>query len=116
MKVARHDHSPRLEVGFELRCQISHYIRKEIAENNVGLRQIFCPKVAPFYLYALQAEAQEFGLQRGQEIQLVSQRSSTISFSHLAKNAPVSATNVDEELVGLHGYRVHKGGDSYPGG
>jgi hypothetical protein len=78
MKVARHNHSPRLEIGFELRCQIPHYIRKEIAENNVGLRQILCPKVPPFYLYVLQTKAQE--------------------------------------LAWLHGYRVHKGGDSYPGG
>ena len=116
MKVARDNYSSRLEIGFELCCQIPHYIRKEIAENNVGFRQICCPKIAPFHLYALQTEAQELSFQIGQEIQLVSQRSDTISFSSFAKNSPVPATNVDEELARLHRYRVHKGGDSYPGG
>ena len=116
MKVARHNHSSGLEIGFELRCQITHYIRKEVAENNVGLRQVCCPKIAPFYLYASQTEAQELSLQIREKIQLVSQRSGTISFSNLAKNSPIPATNVDEELAWLHRYRVHKGGDSCSGG
>jgi hypothetical protein len=116
MKVARYNHSSRLEIGFELCCQIPHYIRKEIAENNVGLRQVCCPKIAPFYHYASPTEAQELSLQICQKIQFVSQCSGTISFSNLAENSPVPATNVDEELAWLHRYRIHKGGDSYSGG
>ncbi|MGD9270015.1 MAG: hypothetical protein PVH08_03005, partial [Syntrophobacterales bacterium] len=69
MKVARHNHSSGLEIGFELRCQITHYIGKEIAKNNVGLGQICRPKIAPFYLYASQTEAQELSLQIREKIQ-----------------------------------------------
>ena len=112
MKVARYNHSSRLEIGFELRCQIPHYIRKEIAKDNVGIRQVCCPKIAPFYLYASQTEAQELSLQICQKIQLVSQHSGTISFLNPAKNSPIPATNVDEELAWLHRYRLQKGGDS----